>query len=130
MKLTASLVLSVFSAFAASAATTTSANATALDAASKAPVAPALTFLYTSFVNIGPPIDVGVGPKGDRIVIPITGGNFTGPRLSGLSILTFSHYRNLTLNPRNHSEPGCRLGSKRYQDRPLCSRHSLSLSDQ
>jgi len=47
------------------------------------PPAPGLTFLYTSFVTIATPIDLGVGPHGDRLTIPITGGNFTGPRLSG-----------------------------------------------
>jgi Protein of unknown function (DUF3237) len=47
------------------------------------PAPPALNFLYTSFVNITTPIDVGLGPKGDRLAIPIVGGNFTGPKLSG-----------------------------------------------
>jgi hypothetical protein len=48
-----------------------------------APPAPSLTFLYSSYVDVSTPIDVGVGPHGDRLVIPITGGNFTGPLLSG-----------------------------------------------
>jgi hypothetical protein len=48
------------------------------------PAPPALTFLYTSFVNITTPINVGVGPRGDRLVIPIVGGNFTGPKLAGI----------------------------------------------
>lgn len=47
------------------------------------PAAPPLTFLYTSFVNIAAPIDNGLGPYGNRVTIPITGGNFTGPLLSG-----------------------------------------------
>jgi hypothetical protein len=69
MKLTTVL----FSAFAALVSATNSTN----------PPAPALTFLYTSFVDIADPIDMGVGPLGDRLAIPITGGNFTGPLLSG-----------------------------------------------
>jgi hypothetical protein len=44
---------------------------------------PALELLYTSFVSISTPIDLGVGPNGDRLVIPITGGNFTGPKIKG-----------------------------------------------
>lgn len=48
-----------------------------------APPAPALTYLYTSYVDVSTPIDMGVGPLGDRLAIPITGGNFSGPLLSG-----------------------------------------------
>ena len=47
------------------------------------PAPPGLTFLYRSFVNITNPINVGVGPKGARIVIPIVGGDFTGTKLTG-----------------------------------------------
>jgi hypothetical protein len=48
------------------------------------PVAPGLTFLYTSLVECqnglytGPP-----GPRGIRTAIPILGGNVTGPRIKG-----------------------------------------------
>ena len=34
-------------------------------------------------VDVGAPIDVGVGPHGQRRIIPILGGTFTGARLSG-----------------------------------------------
>jgi hypothetical protein len=50
------------------------------------PPVPGLNFLYTSFVNITAPTDYGLVPEGDRLVILITGGNFTGPRLNGMSI--------------------------------------------
>jgi hypothetical protein len=46
------------------------------------PPPPALTYLYTSYVNISNPVDYGIGPYGDRLVIPIVGGNFTG-KISG-----------------------------------------------
>jgi len=62
---------------------TAAAQTAASTAATAAPAPPALTYLYTSFVNISAPTDYGLVPEGDRIVIPITGGNFTGPKLSG-----------------------------------------------
>ncbi|KAF2404685.1 hypothetical protein EJ06DRAFT_504088 [Trichodelitschia bisporula] len=67
-------------------ATSTSAAPSSTSAAcSSAPssTAPALTFLYTAFVNCAAPFDIGVVSEGDRVVIPIVGGNFTGPALSG-----------------------------------------------
>jgi hypothetical protein len=78
-----SLVLSFLSAlvFAQSKVNATDADA-AVDAAKK-PAAPAFSFLYTSFVTLGGAIDYGSGPYGDRLVIPITGGNFSGPGLKG-----------------------------------------------
>jgi hypothetical protein len=39
--------------------------------------------LYTSFVTLGSTLDYGSGPYGDRVIIPITGGNFSGPGLKG-----------------------------------------------
>ena len=54
------------------------------------PVAPGLTFLYTSLVECqnglyeGPP-----GPRGIRTAIPILGGNVTGPRIKGESPRSF-----------------------------------------
>lgn len=47
------------------------------------PPAPALTFLYTSYALCLNPIYATEGPRGIRTAIPIVGGNFTGPRLSG-----------------------------------------------
>lgn len=49
----------------------------------KTPAAPGLTFLYSLNCTLGPTINVGSGPHGTRNVIPITGGTFAGPKLSG-----------------------------------------------
>ncbi|KEY73872.1 hypothetical protein S7711_06082 [Stachybotrys chartarum IBT 7711] len=47
------------------------------------PPAPGLTFLYSLNCTLGASVNVGAGPRGSRTVIPITGGTFTGPRLTG-----------------------------------------------
>jgi Protein of unknown function (DUF3237) len=47
------------------------------------PAEPALRLLYTCRVAVGAPLVVGNGPHGARRIIPIQGGSFTGPRLSG-----------------------------------------------
>jgi hypothetical protein len=49
----------------------------------KVQVTPSLSFLYASIVEIEPPLLVGQGPYGERRIINITGGVFSGPRLSG-----------------------------------------------
>jgi hypothetical protein len=46
-------------------------------------VVPTLQLLYTSKIEIAAPLDVGETPRGRRRVINITGGTFSGPRLSG-----------------------------------------------
>jgi Protein of unknown function (DUF3237) len=46
-------------------------------------VIPTLNLLYTSRVEIAAPQLFGPTPHGERRVIPITGGAFAGPRLSG-----------------------------------------------
>jgi hypothetical protein len=46
-------------------------------------VTPALKLLYTSRVTIAVPQNFGATPHGERRIIPITGGAFSGPRLSG-----------------------------------------------
>jgi hypothetical protein len=46
-------------------------------------VTPTLQLLYTSRVDIAAPLDVGNTPHGQRRVINIVGGAFSGPRLSG-----------------------------------------------
>lgn len=49
------------------------------------PVAPLETeFVYEAIVTIDAPVDVGAAPLGHRRYIPITGGTFTGPRISGV----------------------------------------------
>jgi hypothetical protein len=43
-----------------------------------------MKLLYSMVADLGPQIDMGAVPTGQqRIVIPIIGGNFTGPRMSG-----------------------------------------------
>jgi hypothetical protein len=50
------------------------------------PVAPGLTFLYTSLVECQNRLYTGPeGPRGIRTAIPILGGNVTGPRIKGES---------------------------------------------
>jgi len=44
---------------------------------------PALRFLYTSSVQIESALQVGPSPYGERRIINIMGGSFSGPRLSG-----------------------------------------------
>jgi hypothetical protein len=47
------------------------------------PVTPRLQLLYTSRIDIAAPLDLGKAPHGQRRIIDITGGAFSGPRLSG-----------------------------------------------
>jgi len=46
-------------------------------------VTPSLLFLYTSRIEVDPPLLVGHSPYGERRIITIKGGAFNGPRLSG-----------------------------------------------
>ena len=48
-----------------------------------ASVVPSLELLYTSEFDLGAAMDAGFSPRGLRRVIPIVGGRFEGPRLSG-----------------------------------------------
>ncbi|KAB8214651.1 hypothetical protein BDV33DRAFT_195907 [Aspergillus novoparasiticus] len=47
------------------------------------PRAPELSFLYTAYVKCEGTLMESRGPHGIRKAIPIVGGNFTGPHLSG-----------------------------------------------
>ncbi|QMW36776.1 hypothetical protein G4B11_000012 [Aspergillus flavus] len=47
------------------------------------PTAPELSFLYTAYVKCEGTLMESRGPHGIRKAIPIVGGNFTGPHLSG-----------------------------------------------
>jgi len=49
----------------------------------EASVIPSLRFLYTSLVKVDAPLMAGHAPYGERRIINITGGAFSGPRLSG-----------------------------------------------
>jgi hypothetical protein len=48
------------------------------------PIAPTMSLLYHMEVQLGERFSMGPVPNGqERIVIPIVGGTFKGPRLSG-----------------------------------------------
>ena len=42
-----------------------------------------LTLVYRLDAALGEPIDLGDGPHGRRRIVPLTGGRFTGPQISG-----------------------------------------------
>jgi len=44
---------------------------------------PGVRFVLEARVTIGPVIDIGATSYGRRLIIPITGGTFLGPRLAG-----------------------------------------------
>jgi hypothetical protein len=46
-------------------------------------VTPSLQLLYTSRVEVETPLEVGKSPYGERRIINIKGGAFSGPKLSG-----------------------------------------------
>jgi hypothetical protein len=48
-----------------------------------ADTAPRLEFIFAAHVLIGPALDFGDVGKGGRRVVPITGGEFSGPRMRG-----------------------------------------------
>lgn len=57
---------------------------TQIGMATKTPEAPKLSFLYTAYVECEPNLmNTIAGPHGIRKSIPIVGGNFSGPHLSG-----------------------------------------------
>lgn len=47
------------------------------------PVAPPLHFAFAAYVDIGTPQEIGETTAGRRRVIPIVGGQVSGPRLTG-----------------------------------------------
>ena len=48
------------------------------------PEPPALDFLFTMRATLGASQRIGRGPIGTRVVVPVTGGTFEGPKLSGV----------------------------------------------
>ena len=44
--------------------------------------------LYRMRLEVGPPFDIGTGPRGHRMVIPFKGGRFEGPKLRGEVLIT------------------------------------------
>lgn len=75
------MLLSIFTALFALSPFTTTATTTATSL--ETPTPPALEFLYTAFVHCTNTLYESQGPRGIRKAIPIVGGNFTGPRVSG-----------------------------------------------
>jgi hypothetical protein len=62
--------------------------------AQNVPIAPSMTLLYSMAADLGDRFSLGPVPTGqERFVIPIIGGTFKGPRLSGSQIYPF-------MNPR------------------------------
>lgn len=47
---------------------------------------PKMQFIMELSVNIGSPLQVGDTGKGNRTIIPITGGTFSGPQIKGTVI--------------------------------------------
>jgi hypothetical protein len=47
------------------------------------PVTPTLERLFRAVVEIAAPLSVGMTPRGERRIIPITGGRFEGEKLAG-----------------------------------------------
>ena len=47
---------------------------------------PGLEFVFGAHVTVGPPLDLGNVGKGGRRIIPVTGGEFAGPKLRGTVI--------------------------------------------
>lgn len=45
---------------------------------------PRAEFVYEAIVEIAPGRDLGVGPLGQRAMVPITGGTFEGPDIRGI----------------------------------------------
>jgi len=45
--------------------------------------APQLEFLYHLDIELGPPVTIGDTPRGHRLIVPVLGGRFEGPRISG-----------------------------------------------
>jgi hypothetical protein len=44
---------------------------------------PTLEFIFAAHVTVGPPLNLGDVGKGVRRIVPITGGEFSGPQLRG-----------------------------------------------
>jgi len=53
------------------------------------PTPPPLTYLYSVNLTFGEPILIGSVPYGKRDLLTISGGAFSGPKLSGESISSY-----------------------------------------
>lgn len=47
------------------------------------PTSPALEFVMEARVTVAPTLNIGVTSRGERRIVPITGGTFDGPALRG-----------------------------------------------
>jgi hypothetical protein len=47
------------------------------------PTSPSLEFVMEALVTVASALDIGATPRGERRIIPITGGMFEGPALRG-----------------------------------------------
>jgi hypothetical protein len=54
---------------------------------------PGLSLITELSAKVGPPIDVGTTPQGVRRIVPILGGELSGPRLNGKVIPGGSDYQ-------------------------------------
>ncbi|KAF2200695.1 hypothetical protein GQ43DRAFT_441337 [Delitschia confertaspora ATCC 74209] len=70
-------------------------------AATDTPNPPGLSYLYTLNCTLGAPIVVGASPTGTRVAIPIIGGTFSGPRLSGKVLNLGADWGLTTTNPHS-----------------------------
>jgi hypothetical protein len=50
---------------------------------SERPPAPRAEFAFEAIVDVGPSMQLGAGPLGQRRMVPILGGTFEGPRIRG-----------------------------------------------
>jgi hypothetical protein len=50
---------------------------------SEAQSSPSLEFIFAAQVRVEPPLDIGDIAKGSRRIVPIAGGEFSGPQLCG-----------------------------------------------
>ncbi|MCB2071257.1 MAG: DUF3237 domain-containing protein, partial [Ottowia sp.] len=57
------------------------AQAAAPNPASIPVVLPRTELVYEAIAELAPTLELGVGPLGERRMVPITGGSFQGPRL-------------------------------------------------
>ena len=93
------------------------------------PAKPALTYLYSATFSGSAPIDFGQTPLGDLTFTPITGGNFTGPRLNGIYAPQTSLFvRHPLTHNRHHRFRRRRLESARRPGE-LSSRRARDLQD-
>jgi hypothetical protein len=69
------------------------ASLAAFTMAQSAPAPPQMTLIYSMEAKLGDRFSLGPVPSGqERIVIPIVGGTFKGPRLSGKSVTFHNIY--------------------------------------